>query len=96
MHLCKSCQSQQVKDTIPHCAVHLWQEGANLSVHGGHSFGHPLHGLRHAVVRLQRLNLQTDGLDVRPHHDELLHIASSANKVLRHDLHCILQKDTTF
>lgn len=62
----------------------------DLSVHGCHGFCDSFHGLSHAVVRLERLDLQTDSLNICFHHDELLDITSCADQILRHDLNSIL------
>lgn len=65
---------------------------ADLSVHGGHGFGDAFHSLRHAVVGFERLYLQTDGLNVGFHHDELLDVAPCADQILSHDLDGVLQR----
>lgn len=67
----------------------------DLFVHGHHSLGDALHGLCHRVVRLERLDLERNGLNVCSHQNELLHIASRSHQILRHDLHGILTTQFT-
>ncbi len=45
------------------------------------------HCVGHGCLRLQRLNLERDSLDIGPHEDELLDKAPGPHEVFRHDFH---------
>lgn len=49
------------------------------------------HGVGHLLVAAQRLDAQSDRLQLRAHLDELLGISARADKVLGHDLASILR-----
>jgi len=49
------------------------------------------HGVGHLLVAAQRLDAQSDRLQLRAHLDELLGISTRADQVLRHDLASILR-----
>jgi len=49
------------------------------------------HGIGHLLVAAQRLDAQSDRLQLRAHLDELLGISTRADQVLRHDLASILR-----
>ena len=84
-----SCSVPGLKQMLMH------GQKTDLSVHGGHGFRDALHCHCHTVVRLERLDLETDCLDIGSHHYKLLDIAPRANQVLSHYFDSILQTHKT-
>jgi len=64
---------------------------SNLFVHCRHCLCDTLHGLRHCIVWLKCLNLQSHCLNVGTHQYELLYVASCSHQILCHDFYGILQ-----
>jgi hypothetical protein len=49
------------------------------------------HCVGHLLVTAQRLNAQSDRLQLRAHLVELLDVSAGTDQILRHDLACVLR-----
>jgi hypothetical protein len=62
---------------------------------GGTNTSGSAHGVGHLLITAQRLDAQTDRLQLRAHLVELLDVSPRADEVLCHDLACVLRANGT-